>query len=64
MHPSLVAGAPYLVRLFRRWDFKESTQFVVEGYLEDTPTDFEKAAACHLNKDQAVWTQWVTTNAG
>ena len=64
MHPSLVAGAPDLVELFRRSDFKESTQFVAEGCLEDTPTDFEKAATCYLNKEQAVWTQWVTTDAG
>ena len=64
VHPSLVAGAPDLVELFRRWDFKESTQFVAEGCLEDTPTDFEKAATCYLNKEQAVWTQWVTTDAG
>ena len=64
VHPSLVAGAPDLSKLFRRWDFKESTQFVAEGCLEDTPTDFEKAATCYLNKEHAVWTQWVTTNAG
>jgi len=64
VHSSLVAGAPDLVELFRRWDFKESTQFVAEGCLEDTPTDFEKAATCYLNKEQAVWTQWVTTDAG
>ena len=46
VHPSLVSGAPDLVELFRRWDFKESTQFVAKGCLEDTPTDFEKAATC------------------
>ncbi|HAI07825.1 MAG TPA: hypothetical protein DCM17_00725 [Dehalococcoidia bacterium] len=51
VHPSLVAGAPDLVELFRRWDFKESTQFVAEGCLEDTPTDFEKAATCYLKKE-------------
>ena len=64
VHSSLVAGTPDLVKLFRRWDFKESTQFVAEGCLEDTPTDFKKAATCYLNKEQAVWTQWVTTDAG
>lgn len=33
VHPSLVAGAPDLVELFRRWDFKESNRFVAEGCL-------------------------------
>jgi glycine betaine/proline transport system substrate-binding protein len=63
VHPSLVAEAADLVELFRRWDFKESTQFVAEGCLQETPGEFEKAATCYLNKEQAVWAQWVTIDA-
>lgn len=63
VHPSLVAEAADLVELFRKWDFKESTLFVAEECMGETGGDFEKAAVCYLKKEQAVWTQWVTTKA-
>ena len=63
VHPSLVANAADLVELFRKWDFKESTLFVAEGCINENGGDFDKAAVCYLKKDQAVWTQWVTTKA-
>jgi ABC-type proline/glycine betaine transport system substrate-binding protein len=62
VHPSLVADAPDLLELFRRWDFKESTLFVAEGCLDEAGGDFETAATCYLKREQAVWTQWVPTD--
>ena len=63
VHPSLVAEAADLVELFRKWDFKQSTQFVAGDCLNEADKDFNKAAICYLKKEQAVWTQWVTKDA-
>jgi len=59
VHPSMVSKAPDIVELLRKWDFKESTQFVAENCLKETEQDFEAAALCYLKNEQAVWTQWM-----
>ena len=61
VHPELVFTAPDIVELLRKWDFKESTQFVAEDCFKKTNRDFEKAAVCYLKNQQAVWSQWMPT---
>ena len=63
VHQSLVAKAPDVVELFRKWNFKESTLFVAEECIEEAKKDFEKAAVCYLEREQTVWAQWTTTDA-
>ena len=64
VHSSLIARAPEVVELLRRWDFSTPALIAAEGYLENAAGNVEEAADLFLRNQEAVWTQWLSHDPG
>ena len=63
VHPSLLALAPDVMEFLRKWELDTGTQGAVEEHFTEHGKSFDKTVTWFLKNHEAVWINWVTSEA-
>lgn len=62
-HPRVPILVPDVYEFLRKWHFKANNLVVAKKYLVQVNGNFDQAAVMYLKNHEAVWTQWLPTEA-